>query len=55
MSNKKKIDSILQLTEDLAATHKAFRSDDASAPEALKGQIAQDFEAVQKNGFSINS
>ena len=36
MSNKKKIDSILQLTEDLAATHKAFRSDDASASEALK-------------------
>lgn len=53
MSNKKRIDSILELTEDLAATHKAFHSDEANAPEALKAQIAKDFEAVKKNGYVI--
>jgi len=53
MSNKKKIDSVVELTEDLAATHKPFRSDEADVSEALDAQIAQDFETVKKNGYVI--
>jgi len=53
MSNKKKIESVLELTKDLAATHKSFRSDEAKASDALKNQIAQDFEAVMKDGYVI--
>jgi len=53
MSSKKEIDSIFHLTEDLAATHKAFRSDEAGTSEVLKAQVAQDFEAVQENGYVI--
>lgn len=53
MSNKKKTDSVVELTEDLAATHKPFRSDEADVSEALDAQIAQDFETVKKNGYVI--
>ncbi|MDO6441688.1 phytanoyl-CoA dioxygenase family protein [Marinobacter sp. 2_MG-2023] len=52
MPDKKKIESVLELTEDLAATHKSFRSDESSS-EALKNQIAQDFETVMRNGYVI--
>lgn len=53
MPNKKKIESVLELTEDLAATHKAFRSGEGDAPEVLKAQVARDFEALEKNGYVI--
>ncbi|MFT7337071.1 MAG: ectoine hydroxylase-related dioxygenase (phytanoyl-CoA dioxygenase family) [Marinobacter maritimus] len=53
MTNKKTIESVLELTEDLATTHKSFRSDAANTPEALKDMVARDFEAVMKNGYVI--
>lgn len=53
MSNKKKIESVLELREDLASTHKSFRSDDGSASEALKVMVAEDYDTVMKNGFVI--
>ncbi|MFT5888571.1 MAG: hypothetical protein ACI9BO_001394 [Zhongshania sp.] len=53
MSGTKKIESIPDLRTDLAATHRAFYADEGNTTEALKAQISQDFELVQKNGYVV--
>ncbi|GAC32633.1 phytanoyl-CoA dioxygenase family protein [Paraglaciecola polaris] len=53
MTKTKHIESIVELGHDLAHKHKAFQPDEVNVSQALKKQIAEDFESLQKNGYVI--
>lgn len=49
----KKIESVLELHEDIANTHKAFNVDEVNSSELLKMEVAEDFKTVQEKGYVI--
>ncbi|WP_158770221.1 phytanoyl-CoA dioxygenase family protein [Paraglaciecola sp. L1A13] len=53
MTKTNNIESIVDLQHDLANKYKAFLSDKSSVSDDLKTQIADDFDALQKNGYVI--